>query len=73
MIADMTFYWRRSEYSATLGCALIIRDMTVSCKAHGKAVNQGGTADISIFVLDRLIWSVKDFFVILQTDGGAFL
>ena len=33
------------EYSATLGCALIIRDMIVSCKAHGCAVNQGGPAD----------------------------
>ena len=39
-------------------------DMLVSClSARGEPVNQGGTADSELFVLDRRYLSVKDFFM----------
>ncbi len=38
------------------------RSMMVLRKAHRATVNQGGTADIDLFVLDRI--SVKDVFCI---------
>ena len=36
---------RCTEYSATSGHTLVVRDMSVSSKEHGFPVKQGGTAD----------------------------
>ena len=36
---------RCTEYSATFGHTLVVRDMSVSFKEHGFPVKQGGTAD----------------------------
>ncbi len=44
---------------------LVVRDMIVSCKVHGRTVNQGGTADKDyLFALDRITFSVEFFCLI---------
>ncbi len=56
-----------AEYSATRGHALVAGDMSVSCKAHGIAVNQGGTANKAYSSLTDII-SVRDFLFLFS--GG---
>ena len=43
-----------SEYSATCGHTSVVGNMFVFRKVHGFSVNQGGTANKILFVLDRL-------------------
>ena len=51
------------KYSATCGHTSVAGGMLVLRQAHGViAVNQGGTADKCLFVLDRVYISVKDVF-----------
>ena len=47
-----------SQYSATCRHTSVVGDMSVSIQAH-VYVNQGGTADMYVFVLGRLYFSVK--------------
>ena len=50
-----------AKYSATCGHTSVAGGMLVLRQAHGViAVNQGGTADKCLFVLDRVSISVKD-------------
>ncbi len=44
---------------------LVAGDMMVSFKSTVHTVNQGGTADNSLFVLDRC-YSVRDFFISIK-------
>ena len=50
------------KYSATCGHTSVAGDLQGFRKVHGSSVNQGGTADKCLFVLDRVYISVKDVF-----------
>lgn len=56
------------EYSATCGHTSVAGDMSVSRRAHGKTVNQGGTAEIILYeftVLDRIVIFCQGLFLFL--------
>ena len=63
-----------TEYSATLQADVILPGICwYPAKRTGHTVNQGGTADNRLFVLDRSYCSVRDIFLLLwQKTRGAF-